>query len=69
MGMNMKKIICVLKEEIAEQISEAIGCNYIEQDIGNNQTVYSFIETDRLFKYLKSNFSKRDWFYDNKMRF
>ena len=64
----MKKVICVTRKEIAEQISNDCGCKYMIKDLGDTK-VYSFLETDKIHKYLKSNFSKKEWYYDDKMYF
>ena len=66
----MKKIICVHKKETADRIADALGCKYMTQNLGGH-TVYSFVETDRLHKLLNGSgaYSKKDWFYDNKLRF
>ena len=57
------KFILVTKKEVAEEICDEIGTNYMLQDL-NGQTMYCFVNTDRLHKLLsnKGRFSKRDWF-------
>ena len=62
----MKKMINVFRQEVAEQIVNELGCKYMTKDLGDTQ-VFVFVETDKILKYLKRNYSKKDWFYDNKV--
>ena len=68
--MKVKKIICVTRKEIADQIAEELSCKYMIQNLGETE-VYSFIETDKLYKILsnKSKYSRKEWYYDNRLRF
>jgi len=67
----MKKIICIHKKEVADAIVEALGCKYMIQPISKDQEIYTFTETDKLYKLLNNSgkYSKKDWFYDTKLRF
>ena len=62
----MKRIVNVLREDVANQIADECGCSYIINDLGETK-VFSFVETDKLHKYIKSRFSKKEWFYGNKV--
>ena len=62
----MRKMINVFRQEVAEQIVNELGCKYMTKDLGDAQ-VFCFVDSDKLHKYIKKNFSKKDWFYDNKV--
>jgi len=66
----VKRIITVLRKDVADEISDETGSSYMIQAL-NGEEVYSFVLTDRLHKLLneKQRFSRRDWFIDSRLRF
>lgn len=61
------KLIKVLNPEIAEKLI-TLGFSYIKEPIGET-TVYGFLFTHDLEKILTSQFSSKDYFVENKIRF
>jgi len=66
----MKRMVCVINKDVADELDD-LGFRYMVQQLHDNQEVYTFIETDKLHKELnnKKKYSKRDWYYSNKMMF
>ena len=67
----MRKIICIVRKEVADRIAEECACSYMTQALGDNTMVYTFIESDKIHKLLGDNtrFSKRDWYYEKRLKF
>ena len=65
----MKKFVHVLDERKAQILIDA-GFKCKIENIGDRE-VWTFIENDDLFHVLKDrrNFSKKDYFYSNVMKF
>lgn len=66
----MKKLVNfvnITDEEKANKLMAA-GFKCTKQTISNKQ-IYSFLNTPELTSYLNSNFSKQEYFIDNKLRF
>ena len=67
----MKKIICVVRKEVADRIAEECSCSYMTQVLGDNTQIYTFIESDKIHKVIsdKNQFSKNDWYYEKRLKF
>lgn len=60
-------MIKVIDKAIADKLI-SLGYQYMYEKI-NDKTIYVFKETDDLIKYMYSNYSKKNFFLENKLRF
>lgn len=60
-------IINIIDEKIAEKLKSK-GFKYKKEIVGDT-TIFSFIRTDELETFLKSNFSTKDYFVSKYARF
>lgn len=61
-------IIIVPDKSKADELV-AVGFKYTLRKISDNKTVYQFMRTPELEKYLKGNFSKQEFFINNCLTF
>lgn len=64
--MNQNLIKVMSKDKADELIS--LGFSYILDSV-NDESVYAFFVSEELLEYLNSNFSAKDFFFDNMLRF
>jgi hypothetical protein len=62
--MNLIKIVNPNK---AKELMN-LGFTYTKEKL-EDKDIYVFIQSDEIYKYLKNNFSKQDYFIDKRMNF
>ena len=62
-----KKLIKIFNPEKAKELAD-LGFRYILDSI-NGQSIYAFFVSEKLLKYINSNFDSKDFFLDNMLHF
>lgn len=63
----MTNLIKVVNQESADKLI-SLGFTYTKEYL-EDKTIYVFMITDKLMKVVQSNFSKKDYFVDNRICF
>ena len=66
--MIQGNVILVADKNKADRLI-SMGFRCTTRDISGGQTVYQFMKSPELEKYLMSNFSKQDFFINNNLTF
>lgn len=60
-------VICIIDKTKADNLSN-MGFSYIAQQV-ENTTIYQFIKTPELERYINSNYSNREFFINKNLNF
>jgi len=65
--LNQQNLIKVLNPELANELVN-LGFSYIKEQI-NSKDVFCFTFNKEILNYLQNNFNKRDFIFENTLKF